>query len=87
MGGRTPSRIRKGFRFSPPSNEPVTAETFKYTIERTLNPRMKSSAAANGYLATIVGAQAYMKGKARHISGIVANGDRLTVRLDVPRRT
>ena len=38
--------IRKGFRFSPPSNQPVTAETFRYTIERTLDPRMKSPAGA-----------------------------------------
>ena len=30
--------IRPGFRFSPPSNQPVTAQTFKDTIERTLNP-------------------------------------------------
>ena len=34
--------IRKGFRFSPPSGEPVTAQTFKYAIERTLSPTMKS---------------------------------------------
>ena len=37
--------IRRGFRFSPPSNEPVTAQTFKATIERTLNPRMRSPVA------------------------------------------
>ena len=37
--GRTYTfRIRRGFRFSPPSNEPVTAETFRHTIERTLSP-------------------------------------------------
>ena len=30
--------IRRGFRFSPPSHETVTAETFKATIERALNP-------------------------------------------------
>ena len=34
--------IRAGFRFSPPSNQPVTAQTFKDTIERTLNPTMHS---------------------------------------------
>ena len=38
--GRTYTfRIRPGFRFSPPSNEPVTAETFRHTIERrSLSP-------------------------------------------------
>ncbi len=44
--------IRQGFRFSPahPSNEPVTAQTFKDTIERTLNPRMKSPYATTSSL-------------------------------------
>jgi YVTN family beta-propeller protein len=32
-------RIRPGFRFSPPSNEPVTAAAFKRAIERALDPR------------------------------------------------
>ena len=36
--------IRKGLRFSPPSGEPVTAETFRYSIERSLSPKMKSRA-------------------------------------------
>jgi YVTN family beta-propeller protein len=45
-GGRTYTfRIRKGFRFSPPSGEPVTAQSMKYSIERALNPRMRSPAA------------------------------------------
>jgi peptide/nickel transport system substrate-binding protein len=75
-------RIRRGFRFSPPSNQPVTAETFKDTIERTLSPRMHSSSAK--YLADVVGARAYMTGKATHISGVVADGDTLTIRLVAP---
>ncbi len=38
--GRTYTfRIRPGFRFSPPSGQAVTAETFKATIERTLSPK------------------------------------------------
>ncbi len=37
--------IRPGFRFSPPSNQPVTAQTFKDTIERSLDPRMHSAPA------------------------------------------
>ena len=44
--GRTYTfRIRRGFRFSPPSGEPVTAQTMKYSIERSLDPRMRSPAA------------------------------------------
>ncbi len=76
--------IRKGFRFAPPSSEPVTAQTFKYTIERSLNPRMRGSAWANGVLGDVVGAKTYMAGKALHISGITAGGHRLTIRLVAP---
>ena len=74
--------IRSGFRFSPPSNEPVTAQTFKDTIERTLNPRMHSPVAQE--FGDIVGADAYMAGTAPHISGVVARGDTLTIRLIAP---
>jgi peptide/nickel transport system substrate-binding protein len=74
--------IRDGFRFSPPSNEPVSAQTFKYTIERTLSPTMKSP--AQGYMHDVAGANAYMSGKATHITGVVAHGDKLVVRLVAP---
>ena len=80
--GRTYTfRIRPGFQFSPPSNEPVTAETFRHTIERTLSPR-------NGqvwpYAPDIVGAAAYTAGKARNISGISVRGDVLSITLVRP---
>ena len=74
--------IRKGFRFSPPSNAPVTAQTLRYTIERTLNPRMRSPVAPE--FRDIVGAGAYMAGKARHISGVGAQGDTLKIHLRSP---
>ena len=73
--------IRRGFRFSPPSNQPVTAQTFKYTIERTLNPKMKSPAASPPFVTDIVGERAYEAGKAKHISGISVHGNKLTIRL------
>ncbi len=74
--------IRTGFRFSPPSNEPVTARTFKNTIERTLNPRMKSPYAQQ--YGDIAGATPYIAGKAPHISGIVVRGNQLTIHLVAP---
>ena len=81
--GRTYTlKIRPGFRFSPPSNEPVTAQTFKATIERTLNPGTHSYYAH--FLDDIVGAGAYMSGKASHIDGVIAHGDTLTIRLLAP---
>jgi ABC-type transport system substrate-binding protein/DNA-binding SARP family transcriptional activator/DNA-binding beta-propeller fold protein YncE len=43
-GGRAYTfTIRRGFRFAP-TGEPVTAASMKYSIERTLNPRMGSPA-------------------------------------------
>jgi YVTN family beta-propeller protein len=74
--------IRSGFRFSPPSNELVTAQTFKDTIERSLNPRMRSPVASQ--FRDIVGARGYMAGKAAHIAGVIARGNTLTIRLTVP---
>jgi YVTN family beta-propeller protein len=74
--------IRPGFRFSPPSDQPVTAETFKYTIERTLNHR--TGGFYGPFFGDIVGADAYMAGKATHISGVIAKGNKLTIRLRAP---
>ena len=81
--------IRPGFRFSPPSDQAVTAQTFKTTIERTLSPRMKSPIAYE--FANVVGAARYMAAKADHISGVQAHGDKLIIRLltpepDIPSR-
>jgi YVTN family beta-propeller protein len=83
-GGTTYTfRIRRGFRFSPPSNEPVTAMTFKSTIERVTNPRMKSQL-ANLWFGGVVGYEAYATGTARGLSGVVARGRKLTIRLRQP---
>jgi peptide/nickel transport system substrate-binding protein len=73
-------RIRPGFRFSPPSNEIVTAQTFKLAIERGLKLPAKLWGRASG----IVGAQTVADGKAAHVAGVVASGDRLTFRLTTP---
>ena len=73
--------IRPGFHFSPPSNQPVTAQTFKYTIERSLSPAMVNVTHNQGYFGDIVGAKAYMAGTAPHIAGVVARGNTLTVHL------
>ena len=87
--------VRTGMRFSPPSNQPVTAQTFKHTLERSVDPRMKEAAAGGPpgqmFLRDVVGAPAYMAGKTRHIAGVEAHGDRLTIHLtarapDLPAR-
>ncbi|MBA3428318.1 MAG: winged helix-turn-helix domain-containing protein [Actinobacteria bacterium] len=73
--------VRTGFAFSPPLREPVTAETFKYSIERSLHPKI---GVAGRYVTDIVGQAAYQSGKAAHISGVVANGDKLSITLVKP---
>ena len=60
--------IRPGFRFSPPSNEPVTAAAFERAIERALDPRTGSFAAE----------------LAKDVAGVRAEGNRLTLRLKRP---
>jgi ABC-type transport system substrate-binding protein/tRNA A-37 threonylcarbamoyl transferase component Bud32 len=93
--GRTYTfRIRPGFRFSPPSGQAVTAETFKATIERALSPKLASGGGPNPLaqlLPDVVGATAYAAGRAPHIAGITASGATLTIRLtrasgDLPAR-
>ena len=76
-------RIRDDFQFSPPDNSFVTAESMKYTFERTLSPALASP--AQQFYGNIVGATEYMNGQAPHISGIVASGDTLTIELIEPQ--
>ena len=83
--GRTYTfRIKPGFAFSPPSNEPVTAETFRSTIERTLSPVFDDEAPGPQIFGDIIGVEEYRAGTADHVSGLVAEGDRLTITLEAP---
>ena len=84
--------IRPGMHFSPPSNQPVTAQTFKHTIERSLSPYLgDGQPPGQMFLRDVVGAPAYIAKRARHIAGVQAHGNRLTIRLaerapDLPAR-
>jgi streptogramin lyase/predicted Ser/Thr protein kinase len=73
--------IRHGFRFSPPSNEVVTAETFRHTIERTLSPEVQH---AWPLAPDIAGLAAYRLGETAHISGIAVHDDSLSITLVRP---
>jgi YVTN family beta-propeller protein len=77
--------VRRGFRFSPPSGEPVTARSMKYTIERSLHPSMRAPGA--DLLDELAGEAAFAEGRARHISGIRASGDKLSITLVEPSRS
>ena len=81
--GRTYTfRVRSGFRFSPPSNEPVTAAAFERAIERALSPQLGSF--GGSLIQDIVGAPDVAAGRSRSVAGVTARGDTLTVRLDAP---
>lgn len=71
--------IRDGFKFSPPSNEPVTAQSYVRAFERALDPKQQSPAASFAH--DIVGAQEVLDGKADSISGITVDGNKLTIKL------
>jgi ABC-type transport system substrate-binding protein len=76
--------VSPGYRFSPPSNQPVTAEVFRYSIERALSPGLGSAAPGPGMIGDIVGERAFLAGAAEHISGLQATGDRLAITLTRP---
>jgi ABC-type transport system substrate-binding protein/class 3 adenylate cyclase len=77
-------RIKPGFMFSPPSNEPVTAETFRATLKRALDPVLPDDEAGPQTYGVIAGASEYRARTAPDISGLVANGDQLTITLSEP---
>jgi YVTN family beta-propeller protein len=85
-GGRTYTfRIRPGYRFSRPSNAPVTADVMRYSIERALSPKItEPTNFGRALVADIEGFAAYRDGKAPHISGIHVDGDKLSFRLVKP---
>ena len=73
--------IRPGFRFSPPSHQKVTAATMKFSFERALTGDWRP---AENFLQHVVGEEAFLDGKADHISGIETSGNTLTIRLSRP---
>jgi YVTN family beta-propeller protein len=74
--------VRPGFRFSPPSGAPVTAATFKHTIERALGPKLRGYTPS--FMGDIVGMPAFHAGRTAHLAGVTASGDRLQIRLVAP---
>jgi ABC-type oligopeptide transport system substrate-binding subunit len=77
-------RVRPGYRFSPPSNQAVTAETFRHSIERALSPKLGNVLPGSRVIGDISGEAAYRAGTAQHISGLKAKGDTLTITLARP---
>jgi len=78
--------IRPGLKFSDGST--VTAAAYQRAWERILSPKMGSPLGVNLDLQKdIVGGEAFLAGKAAHISGIKAKGNILTFNLTGPNAT
>ena len=78
--------VRPGLKFSDGS--PVTAASYQRSWERILSPKMGSPLGVNLSLQDdVVGAQAFLDGKASKISGISAKGLTLTFHLTSPNAT
>jgi len=74
--------VKSGYHFSPPSGAEVTAAHFKFALERLLRPQMASP--AQQFFEDIVGAQEMINGTATTLSGVVADGQTLTITLVAP---
>jgi peptide/nickel transport system substrate-binding protein len=78
--------VRPGLKFSDGS--PVTAASYQRAWERNLSPKMGSPVGVNDqFQSVLLGGQAFLDGKAQHISGISAKGLTLTFRLTKPNPT
>ena len=66
-GGKTYTfHLKKGIKFAPPVDREVTSADFKYSFERMMaDPK----APATGFYTGVVGAEAFMAGKAKSIAG------------------
>jgi DNA-binding SARP family transcriptional activator/ABC-type transport system substrate-binding protein len=84
-GGRTFTfKIRKGFGFSPPSDEEVTAESFRHAIERAVKLTKLFGDPLSPPLSNIVGAQEYYDGRRLHISGISTEDNEFAISFRQP---
>lgn len=75
--------LRSGVAFH--NGRPVTAEDFKYSLERAASPATGSTT-ADTYLGDIVGVKEKLQGKASAISGVrVVDGATLQIEIDAPK--
>ncbi|MDP3062921.1 MAG: ABC transporter substrate-binding protein, partial [Chloroflexota bacterium] len=76
-------RLRQDARFH--DGKPVTAEDFRWSIERAADPATQSTVAEQ-YLGDIVGVKDKLRGKAKEISGLKVNDERtLQLTIDAPK--
>jgi len=76
-------RLREDAKFH--DGKPVTADNFKYAIERACDPQT-GSVVADTYLGDIVGAKARLRGQADEVEGVEVLGDHtLRIIIDAPK--
>ncbi|MDE2835929.1 MAG: peptide ABC transporter substrate-binding protein [Chloroflexota bacterium] len=75
--------LRDGITFH--DGTPITAEDFKYSIERAADPALHSET-AHSYLGDIVGVLAKLNGEAEEVSGVqVVNERTVRITIDEPK--
>ena len=79
--------IREGFRFSPPSDAAITADVYRASLERALSSEFENDGSGFRFMTDVVGVYDYRDGRAEHVAGITAEGDRLSIRLIAPSPT
>jgi DNA-binding SARP family transcriptional activator len=77
-------RLRRGLRFSPPSNARVTADVIRDSVERALSPKLGSVRPGARFLHDLVGVPDYERGMREHISGVHVRGDTISFTLRTP---
>ena len=79
--------VRPGRRFAPPSNASVTAETIRYSIERSVSSKLTAETPGAHFLPDIVGTEQFRSGRAEHISGIRVAGTSISFTIHAPSKT
>jgi DNA-binding SARP family transcriptional activator/ABC-type transport system substrate-binding protein len=77
-------RVRRGLRFSPPSNASLTADVIRDSVERALSPKLGSVRPGARFLRDLVGVRAYERGMREHVSGVRVHGDTISFTLRAP---
>src|SRR6267143_940465 len=78
-------KIRKGVKFS--NGREVTADDFKYSFERMLNPKTQGPMTGGPFWGSVSGTADFYSGKSNQISGIKAvDASTLEIDLDTPNQ-
>jgi oligopeptide transport system substrate-binding protein len=72
--------LKHGIKFQPPISREVTAQDFKYSIERVLDPKTTPVPPGQSFYLKITGAKAFNSGKAKDVTGITTP-DNYTVQI------